>query len=103
MVSEKKTFVCFSHCKYMGANASQGGAIFDPRDMTCRATSFGSSGFRKDFFMDLLYRPRVWSIRTSGALLARFMKGTTKHCYIQNRKALGFVVSKKIFFMFLSL
>ena len=29
MVSEKKAFVCFSHCKYMGANDPQSGANFD--------------------------------------------------------------------------
>ena len=35
-VSEKKTFMCFSHCKYMGANDAPGGAIFDPRGMIGR-------------------------------------------------------------------
>ena len=30
VVLEKKIF-CFSHCKSMGANDPQGGAIFDPR------------------------------------------------------------------------
>ena len=30
MVSEKKAFVCFSPCKYMGANDPYGGAIFNP-------------------------------------------------------------------------
>ena len=29
VVSEKKIFLCFSHCKSMGANDPQGGAIFD--------------------------------------------------------------------------
>ena len=38
----------------------------------------------------------AWSICTPGAWLARLMKGTTKHCYIQNIIALGHVVSEKI-------
>ena len=43
----------------------------------------------------------VVPISTPGAWLARFMKGTTKHCYmyVLNKQALGIVVSeKKIFF-----
>ena len=35
-VSEKKSFLCFSQCKSMGANGPRGGAIFDPRDMIDR-------------------------------------------------------------------
>ena len=35
-VSEKKNFLCFSHCKSMGANDPRGGAIFDPRGMIGR-------------------------------------------------------------------
>ena len=36
-------------------------------------------------------------------LLARFMKGTTKHCYTQNITTLGLVVSEKktFFYVFL--
>ena len=33
VVLEKKIFLCFSHCKSMGANDPRGGAIFDPRGM----------------------------------------------------------------------
>ena len=33
VVLEMKIFSCFSHCKSMGANDPQGGAIFDPRGM----------------------------------------------------------------------
>ena len=33
VVSEKKIFLCFSHCKSMGANDHRGGAIFDARGM----------------------------------------------------------------------
>ena len=36
VVSEKKIFLCFSHCKCMGANDPRGGSIFDPRGMIGR-------------------------------------------------------------------
>ena len=36
VVSEKKIFLCFSHCKSMGANDPRGRAIFDPRGMIGR-------------------------------------------------------------------
>ena len=36
VVSEKKIFLCFSHCKSMGANDPRGAAIFDPRGMIGR-------------------------------------------------------------------
>ena len=36
VVSEKKIFFMFSHCKSMGAHDRQGGAIFDPRGMIGR-------------------------------------------------------------------
>ena len=36
VVSEKKIFLCFSHCKSMGANGPRGRAIFDPRGMIGR-------------------------------------------------------------------
>ena len=36
MVSEKKIFVCFSHCKYMGANVPWGGAILNLRGIIGR-------------------------------------------------------------------
>ena len=65
VVSEKKIFLCFSHCKSMGANDPRGGAIFYPRGMIGRIykedhytllhtkyESFGSCGFgEEDFFM----------------------------------------------------
>ena len=38
-----------------------------------------------------------------GARLAGFLKRTTIHCYTKNRKALGLVISEKIFFMFFPL
>ena len=42
--------------------------------------------------------PRGGANFDPGAWLARFIKRTTIHCYIQNMKALGLVVSEKIFF-----
>ena len=36
VVSEKKIFLCFSHCMSVGANDPRGGAIFDPRVMVGR-------------------------------------------------------------------
>ena len=44
--------------------------------------------------------PRVGPFLTPGAWLAGFIKRTTRHCNIQNMKALGLVVSEKIFLCF---
>ena len=35
VVSEKKIFLCFSHCKSMGANDPRGGAIFEYNAARC--------------------------------------------------------------------
>ena len=43
--------------------------------------------------------PRAGPFLTTGAWLAGFIKRTTIHCYIQNMKTLGLVVSEKIFFL----
>ena len=65
VVSEKKIFLCFSHCMSMGANDTRGGAIFYPRGMVSRIykedhytllhtkyESSGPCGFgEEDFFM----------------------------------------------------
>ena len=65
LVVLEKIFVCFSHCKSMGANDPQGEAIFDPRGMVSRNykedhytllhtkyESYGLCGFgEEDFFM----------------------------------------------------
>ena len=64
VASEKKIFLCFSHCKSMGANDPRGGATFDSRGMVGRSyeedhytllhTKYKSSwpcGFEEDFFM----------------------------------------------------
>ena len=45
--------------------------------------------------------PGVWPTWTPGSRLAGIIKGLTKHCFTQNIKALGLMVSeKKIFFTF---
>ena len=115
VVSEKKIFLCFSHCKSMGANDPQGGAIFDPRGMIGRIykkdhytllhTKYegsGPCGFGEDFFYVLPHHaPGARPVWTPGARLAGFKKRTTIHCYTQNMKGLGLVVSeKKIFLCF---
>ena len=66
---------------------------------------FRPCGFREVF---PIYKPMVdndapgaWPIWAPGTWLAGFMKGITKHCYTQNIKALGLMVSeKKIFLCF---
>ena len=70
VVSEKKIFLCFSHCKSMGANDPRGGAIFAPRGMIDRIfkkdhytllhTKYegsGPCGFGEDFFNVLPMTP----------------------------------------------
>ena len=48
--------------------------------------------------------PGAWPIWTPGSRLAGIIKGLTKHCFTQNIKALGLMVSeKKIFFFMFSL
>ena len=64
VVSEKRFFSRFSHCKSMGANDPQGGNCMDPRGMVGRIykedhctllhtkyESSGPCGFGEDFFM----------------------------------------------------
>ena len=41
--------------------------------------------------------PGAWPIWTRGSLFAGIIKGLTKHCFTQNIKALGIMVSEKIF------
>ena len=44
--------------------------------------------------------PGAWPILTPGSLLAGIIKGLTKHCFTQNIKALGLMVSeKKVFYV----
>ena len=45
--------------------------------------------------------PGAWAVWTPGTPSIGFIKRTFIHCYTQNRKSLGLVVSeKKIFFRF---
>ena len=47
--------------------------------------------------------PGAWPIWTPRSQLAGIIKGLTKHCFTQNIKALGLMLSeKKIFFTFFS-
>ena len=43
--------------------------------------------------------PGAWPIWTPGSRLAGNIKGLTKHCFTQNIKAMGLMVSEKIFFL----
>ena len=99
----------FSHCKSMGVNDPRGGVIFDSRAMVGRIykedhytllhTKYEipwPCGFREE---DIFYFPHdtpgEGPVRTPGARLAGLMKKTTRHCYTENMKALGIVVSEK--------
>ena len=109
----EEDFLCYSHCMSMGANDPWGGAIFDPRGMvgriykedhyTLQHTKYESSGpcgFGEEDFLCFSY-DATWAelIWTPAARLEGFIKRITIHCYIENMKALGLVVSeKKIFF-----
>ena len=42
--------------------------------------------------------PGAWPIRTPGSQSVGIIMGLTKHCFTQNIKALGLMVSEKIFF-----
>ena len=92
-----------------------GGAIFDPRGITGRMyiedhytllhtkyESFGPCGFgEEDFLCFAPSRPWGRACMDPGARLAGFIQRTTIHCYTQNMKGLGLVVSeKKIFLCF---
>ena len=121
MVLEKKIFF-FSNCTK--------GAIIDPPEwghfwpqghawqiyvklhitmLHTKYRSFGCCGFREEDFLCIFHckpmadndAPRAGPVWTPGTWLAGFIKRTTIHCYIQNMKALGLVVSeKKIFYVF---
>ena len=67
--------------------------------------SSGPCGFGKDFFLCFSHctsmgamTPGAGPFLTPGAWLLGFIKRTTTHCYTQNIKALGLVVSEKMFF-----
>ena len=64
--------------------------------------SSGPCGFGEEDLLCFSHdAPRARPLWTPGARLAGFIKRTIIHCYIQNMKALGLVISeKKIFFFF---
>ena len=86
------------------------GRIYKEDHYTLLHTKYESSGpcgfGEEDFFMLFplyvyeLMIPGVGSFLTPGAWLAGFIKRTIRHCNIQNMKALGLVVSEKIFLCF---
>ena len=63
--------------------------------------SFGPCDFGEEGFFYVLPMtpppPPPPPVRTPGARLAEFIERTTIHCYTQNMKALGLMVSEKIF------
>ena len=108
----EKIFLCFSH----------DAPGMDPRDMVARIykeehytllhTKYegsGPCGFGdEDFVFDVFPIVSLWELMTPGAepiftpgaWLAGFIKRATIHCYIQHMKALGRVISEKIFVCF---
>ena len=72
--------------------------------------SSGPCGFGEEDFFVCFPIVCLWEIMTPWAgpfltpvaWLAEFIKRTTKHCYIQNMKALGLLVSEKKVFSYLS-
>ena len=80
VVLEKKIFLCFSHCKSMGANDPRSETIFDPRGMIGRIyiedhytllhtkyESFGPRGFGEEDFFYVFPIVSLWELMTPGA------------------------------------
>ena len=70
-------------------------------------TSFVSCCCREDFFTYFHYKsmvdndmPGVWPVWTPGAPMAAFIQDSIIHWSTQHMKALGHMVSEKIFFVF---
>ena len=94
----------------------RGGSIFDPRGKIGRIyvelhmtmlyikyTSFVSCCCREDFFIYSMVdndMPGAWPVWTPGAPLAAFIKESIIHWSTQQMKALGHMVSEKIFSCF---
>ena len=84
------------------------GRIYKEDHYTLLQTKYESSGpccFGEEvvffFFFFLCFThdpPGAGPVWTPGARLAGFIKRTTVHCYTQNMKALGLVVSEKKIF-----
>ena len=79
------------------------GRIYKEDHYTLLQTKYESSGpcgfGEEDFFyvLPMTPPPGAGPVWTPGARLAGFIKRTTIHCYKQNMKALGIVVSEKNF------
>ena len=81
------------------------GRIYKEEHYTLLQTKYESSGpcgfVEEDFLCFSHDAPGAGPVWTPGAQLAGFIKRDTIHCYKQNMKALGLVVSeKKIFLCF---
>ena len=87
------------------------GIIYKEDHYTLLHTKYESSGpcdFGEEDFFYVFPTVCLWELMTPGAgpflppgaWLAGFIKRTTIHCYTQNMKALGLVVSEKNFFYF---
>ena len=114
VVSEKKIFYVFPIESLWELMTPRAGSFLNPGDMVGRNykekhytllhTNYESSG-PCDFGDELCY---VFPMTPTGrglygpleAWLAGFIKRSFIHCYTQNRKALGLVVSVKIFWCF---
>ena len=88
-----------------GAPRGMVGRIYKEDHYTLLHTKYersGPCGFGEDFFFMFFHdAPVACPVWTPGAWLAGFIKRTTIHCYKQNMKALGLVVSEqKNFYVF---
>ena len=120
MVSEKIFFYVFPIVSLRELLTPRVGAISDPRGMLGRIyvklqccipniEALAVVVSEKKIFSCIFHckpmadndAPRVGPVWTPGPRLAGFINRTTIHCYTQNMKALGLVVSeKKTFFCF---
>ena len=98
----KEDFLCFSHDARMDHRDTVG-RIYKEDHYTLLHTKYESSGpcgFGEEYFFYVLPittpppPPGARPVWTPGARLAGFIKRTTIHCYTQNMKALGLVVSE---------
>ena len=114
---EEDFFLCFSHCKSMGANDPRGGAIFDPRGMTGRIyiedhytllhtkyESSGPCGFGEDFLCFAPSRPRGGACMDPSGTVGRIYKEdhyTLLHTKYERSGTCGF--GEEDFFLFFPL
>ena len=112
VVSEKKIFLCFSHCKSMGANDPRGGSmigrIYKKDHYTLLHTKYegsGPCGFGdEDFFMFCPSRPRGGACMDPRGTVGRIYKEdhyTLLHTKYERSGTCGF--GEEDFFMFFPL